>query len=62
MYTCTDCGKLCLYSPPTRLIAAAPELLEALKIAMHYIEGDSDDEQECMDYATIQKAIATLHP
>lgn len=41
-----------------RLIAAAPELLEALKIAMHYMEGDSDDEREGMDYATIEEAIA----
>jgi hypothetical protein len=43
---------------PERLIAAAPELLEALKIAIHYMEGDSDDEQEGMDYATIKEAIA----
>jgi len=41
-----------------RLIAAAPEMLEALKIAMHYMEGDSDDEQEQEDYALIMKAIA----
>ena len=41
-----------------RLIAAAPELLEALKIAMHYMEGDSDDEQEEADYSTIKEAIA----
>jgi hypothetical protein len=41
-----------------RLIAAAPELLEALQIAKCYMEGDSDDEQEQLDYAFILEAIA----
>jgi len=41
-----------------RLIAAAPELLEALKIAKCYMEGDADDEQEQRDYALILEAIA----
>jgi len=33
------------------------ELVEALKIALHYMEGDSDDKQEQLDYAFIIEAI-----
>jgi hypothetical protein len=41
-----------------RLIAAAPEMLEALKIAKHYMEGDSDDDIEQEDYAFLTGVIA----
>lgn len=41
-----------------RLIAAAPELFEALQSSLAYMERDSDDEQERDDYAAAQAAIA----
>lgn len=35
-----------------------PDLVEACKIALAYMESNSDDEQECIDYATIKTALA----
>jgi len=33
------------------------ELLKACRIALHYMEKDSDDEQEAKDFAVVKKAI-----
>ena len=40
-----------------RLIAAAPDLLEACRIALVYLESDADDQQEREDWAQIRVAI-----
>jgi len=41
----------------SRLIVAAPDLLQACKVALAYLEADSDDEQEQEDYIQIRVAI-----
>lgn len=41
-----------------RLIAAAPDLLEALKNTLCYLEADSDDDTEREDYAQANAALA----
>ena len=40
------------------LIAAAPELLASLLETLCYLEADSDDDTECVDYARAKAVIA----
>ncbi len=40
-----------------RLVASAPELLEAVKNLLCYVEADADDEQERLDYKQAKAAL-----
>lgn len=42
------------------LIAQAPAMLEALELALCYMEADGDDEQEREDYDRIKSIIARV--